>query len=94
MGLSYRYPAGGPLARTGAATTDEVERARANVEIAQAHQKEAAENQRICALEYRQLATRVESRCIRSPVDGVVKQVLVREGDQVTSGQILVLMEE
>jgi biotin carboxyl carrier protein len=30
----------------------------------------------------------------RSPADGVVKQVLVREGDQVTAGQILVTMEE
>jgi pyruvate carboxylase subunit B len=30
----------------------------------------------------------------RSPSDGVVKKVMVRQGDQVTAGQILVVMDE
>lgn len=65
-----------PLLSQGAAQQTEVAQARAEVEVARADVQSARENVNIYALEVDFIKAQIESRTLRSPIDGVVTDIL------------------
>ena len=69
------------LRSTGHARQEELERARADLAIAQGQLTAAREQQQLKQLEYERIRVQIERRTIRAPLDGVVTQVLKHAGE-------------
>ena len=69
------------LHRTGHARPEELERARADLAIARGELTAAREQQHLKQLEYDRIRVQIDRRTIRAPLDGVVTQVLKRNGE-------------
>lgn len=69
------------LRATGHATQEEVDRATADLALAEGNLLTAREQQRIDELEYKKAQALVERRNLRSPIAGVVIKIDKREGD-------------
>ena len=72
------------LRTSGAATSEELERTQTNVDIAQAHLKQAEETREIYKLDHEQIVARIERRNIKSPINGIVLKILREEAENVT----------
>jgi RND family efflux transporter MFP subunit len=70
-----------PLERAGHARPEEVERARADLAIAEAQVLAAEEDLVIRQLEYSKTAIQLERRKIQAPLDGIVASVLKEPGE-------------
>ncbi len=66
---------------SGHARPEEVHRAQADLEIAQAHLLEAEEDLVLRQLEYEKIKTQVERRTIRAPISGVVSRIYKEQGE-------------
>jgi RND family efflux transporter MFP subunit len=73
------------LAASGNARPQEVERATADVEIAQAAVRLAQEDRLINGLECKRIQAQIDRRKIASPVDGVVTELFKHEAELVTA---------
>jgi RND family efflux transporter MFP subunit len=71
------------LHRDRHASDEELNRARAELEIAQAQLHTAEEKRVLRALEYERLLAQIEARMIRAPQDGVITKVYKRRGEYV-----------
>ncbi|MGI9428568.1 MAG: efflux RND transporter periplasmic adaptor subunit [Bythopirellula sp.] len=69
------------LRATGHARAEELERARADLAIAQGELTAAREQQQLKQLEYQQIRVQIDRRTVRAPLDGVVTKVLKRSGE-------------
>lgn len=67
----------------GHARHDEVERARADVAIAQANVRSAEEDHTIRELEYQRMSVQLKRRNVLAPIDGVVADIHKDEGEYV-----------
>jgi RND family efflux transporter MFP subunit len=83
------------LRASGHATQDEVDRAAAEVAIAEATVQSAIEKQKIDELEHRRIAAMIERRILKSPIDGVVTRVHKEEADFVgaNGNPVLTIMQ-
>jgi RND family efflux transporter MFP subunit len=79
------------LQSRGHARVEEVERAQADLAIAEGNVKSVREELRTKQLEYERIRVQLERRTIRSPLDGVVRQVLKRRGEFVAPNDPVVL---
>ncbi len=73
------------------ATQREVDRARAQTEMAEARVKAAREELRLKMLEYQRTQTQLEQRRVLSPIDGVVTQLFKDEGEFVSPNDPVVV---
>lgn len=71
------------LGQKGSARQEEIERARADVQISEAELQTAREEKTIAALEYKRLHAEVEERRLKSPIDGVVVKIEKKEAELV-----------
>jgi RND family efflux transporter MFP subunit len=71
------------LLREGHATEGEVERAQADVAIAQSNVLLADEERRLSALECKRIEAQIQRRQVRSPIDGVVTEIHREVGEAV-----------
>jgi RND family efflux transporter MFP subunit len=71
------------LRGSGHATQDEVDRAGADLRVAEANVQSAAEKQRTDELEFRRIAAMIDRRILKSPIDGVVTRLYKEEADYV-----------
>ncbi len=69
------------LQSRGAASMEELSRAQAELEVAEAHLLTAEETIEIRKLEYQRVKAEIEQRMIRSPIDGVVLEVFKKPGE-------------
>ena len=69
------------LRSTGHARPEELERARADLAIAQGELTSAREQQHLKQLEYERIRVQIDRRTVRAPLDGVVTKVLKRSGE-------------
>ncbi len=69
------------LQLSGHARELELERARADLAIAEGQLTAAREQQRLKELEYESIRVQIDRRTIRAPIDGVVTTVLKHEGE-------------
>jgi RND family efflux transporter MFP subunit len=73
------------LQQEGAGSTEEVNRARADAEVARLKVEAAREELDISRLELEEIAARIERRRVRSPIDGIVTDVLKELGEYVSA---------
>ncbi len=73
------------LAEDGAGNPEEVRRAKADLDMAALNVEAAREEQALNALQVAEIEARIEQRKVRSPVDGVVTDVLKEVGEYVSS---------
>jgi RND family efflux transporter MFP subunit len=73
-----------PLRAAGHASQEEVDRARADLAIAQAHLLKIKEQLAMQAVECEKIQTMIERRNVRSPLDGVVLKLHREEGEYVS----------
>jgi RND family efflux transporter MFP subunit len=71
------------LRGTGHATQDEVDRALADLRVAEANVQSAAEKQKTDELEFRRIAAMIDRRMLKSPINGVVTRLYKEEADYV-----------
>jgi RND family efflux transporter MFP subunit len=71
------------LRESGHATQDEVDRAVADLRVAEANVRSAAEKQKTDELEFRRIAAMIDRRILKSPIDGVVTRLYKEEADYV-----------
>lgn len=76
---------------SGHARPEEVRRAHAEFEIAQAHLLEAEEDLAVKQLEYEKIKTQVERRTIRAPISGIVSRRYKEEGEFVAPNDPVVM---
>jgi RND family efflux transporter MFP subunit len=69
------------LRESGHATHDEVDRASADLTVAEAAVLAAAEKRKIDELECRRIAVMIERRTLKSPIDGVVTRLYKEEAE-------------
>ena len=69
------------LRSTGHAQAEEVERARADLAIAEGQLTTAREQQQLKQLEYDRIRVQIDRRTVRAPLDGVVTKVLKHAGE-------------
>jgi RND family efflux transporter MFP subunit len=86
-----RYTKLQTLQADGHAHPEEVARAKAELEIAQAELLAATEEQKIKELEYNRIAAQIERRKIISPIDGVVTKIHKEVSEQVAATDPVVL---
>ncbi len=79
------------LRPSGHASGEEVQRARADVEVAEANVLTLVEQGRVDALEYKKTEALLERRIMRSPIDGVVTRVFREEREFVTGNNPTVM---
>ncbi len=79
------------LLASGSARDEEVVRAEADALVAAATLQSAREEQHIAALEYERIRERMDYRTLRSPTAGVVTELILKEGEFVTSQEPWVL---
>jgi RND family efflux transporter MFP subunit len=79
------------LRKTGHATQDELERARADTAVAEANVLIAMEQRKVDELDYRRLLAIRERRNLRSPIDGTVVRVYREDADLVGGANAPVL---
>jgi RND family efflux transporter MFP subunit len=77
------------------ATQDEVDRAVADLRVAEANVQSALEKQRTDELEVRRIEALIERRVLKSPIDGVITRVYKDEADHVgaTMSPVMTLMQ-
>lgn len=83
------------LAGQGYANPDEVQRARMEAEVADAHVRAVREELVARALEVRKIQAQLDNRTIRAPQDGVLTEILKRPGEFVSYNDpnVFVLVE-
>jgi RND family efflux transporter MFP subunit len=83
------------LRKTGHATQDELERARADAAVAEANVLIAMEQRKVDELDYRRLLAIRERRNLRSPIDGTVVRVYRDDADLVggANSPVLTVMQ-
>jgi RND family efflux transporter MFP subunit len=83
------------LQTSGHATHDEVERAIADLAVAEANFLAATEKRKIDELEYRRISALIERRILKSPIDGVVTRVYKEEAEFVggTTAPLMTIMQ-
>ncbi len=69
------------LARAGHARREEVERARADANIARSQHLAAEEEQIVRQLEYQRALVQIKRRTITSPLSGVIAEIIKRDGE-------------
>jgi len=79
------------LYEKGHASEEEISRARADLELAEANVLAQQEHHTIDALEYKKTQTMIERRTLRSPIDGVVTRVYKEEKEFVSASSPTVL---
>ncbi len=79
------------LQADGHAHSEEVLRAKAELEIAEAELLAAKEEQKIKELEYTRIGTQIERRKIISPIDGIVTKIHKEVSEQVAATDPIVL---
>lgn len=72
------------------ANQDQLDRSGAELDIARARLELAVEADRLAQLEFERARDQLEARFIRSPVDGVLVEVLRKRGDIVAPGSVVV----
>ncbi len=75
------------LVREGAGSPEEVERARADSEVAQHNVDAIREETARYALEVRQYETQMERRRVRSPINGVVTELTKKPGEFISTNE-------
>ena len=75
----------------GHASQEEVDRARADLEVAEANLLAVKEQRRIDVLEGKKIEAMIERRTLRSPIDGVVSKMLKDEREFVSANSAAVL---
>lgn len=73
------------LVKAGAGSPEEVKRARAEAQVAHLNVVAAQQEQQLAALQLAEIEARLEQRCVRSPVDGIVTEVLKEIGEHVST---------
>ena len=73
------------LLAAGSAREEEVVRAETEALVAAATLQSAREDRKIATLEHARIQSRMEYRTLRSPIDGVVTEIFLQEGEFVTS---------
>jgi RND family efflux transporter MFP subunit len=83
------------LQSSGHATNDEVERAIADLAVAEANFLAATEKRKIDELEYRRISALIERRILKSPIDGVVTRLYKEEAEFVggTTAPFMTIMQ-
>jgi RND family efflux transporter MFP subunit len=83
------------LQTSGHATNDEVERAVADLAVAEANFLAATEKRKIDELEFRRIAALIDRRILKSPIDGVVTRIYKEEAEFVgaTSTPLMTIMQ-
>ena len=75
------------LEQTGAGTPEEVIRAEADAEVARLEVERALEQLRLLQLQVEEIDARLEQFLVRSPIEGVVIDVLCDEGEYIAAHQ-------
>lgn len=73
------------LVNAGAGSPEEVKRAKAEAQVAHLNVVAAQQEQQLAALQLAEIEARLEQRCVRSPVDGIVTEVLKEIGEHVST---------
>ena len=83
------------LRSSGHATQDEVDRAVADLRVAEANVQSVTEKQRTDELEFRRIAALIDRRILKSPIDGVVTRLYKEQADYVgaTISPVMTVMQ-
>jgi RND family efflux transporter MFP subunit len=83
------------LRTTGHATQDEIDRAAADLAVAEANSLAATEKRKIDELEFRRISALIERRILKSPIDGVVTRIYKEESEFVggSSAPLMTIMQ-
>jgi RND family efflux transporter MFP subunit len=73
------------------ASRQELERARAQQRIAEAHLKAVREELAVKTLEYRRAQVQLERRRLKSPIDGIVTRILKDRGESVSLSEPVIV---
>ena len=73
------------------ASQNELDRARSQLEIAQAHVESAQDELRVKVMEAQKIEAQLELRRLRSPIDGIVTRIFKEQGEFVSANEPTVL---
>jgi RND family efflux transporter MFP subunit len=79
------------LKTRGHATQDELDRARADLQVAEANLLATIEQHKLDELEYKKTQAMIERRTLRSPIDGVITRIFKEEHEYVAANAPVVL---